>query len=382
MHSLLIFLTSYLVVFFSIPPIIKVAYQKRLFDDPSELRKVHKRIIPNLGGIALFTAFLFSASLFIPYGLLPQGNLLMSAGLVLFMTGLRDDIVGLTPAVKFLAQIFSAVIVAVVADIRIENLHGLFDYQQLNYTSSITLTVLFIVGIINAFNLIDGIDGLAGTITMICCFTYGFIFYKAGEMGWFYLTLALSGGTLGFLFFNITPAKIFMGDSGSLVIGFLAAIFSIKFLSLELSAPIQLGPFPLRYGTGVVLAILIIPIFDTLRVFTLRIIKNKSPFTADANHLHHRLLFLGLSHIQATFILALTNIIFILMVLSIQKLTSGQIVGITVVAILTVNGCLSLYIEQYKKMLFSNPKAGTVKRVTKPISKHYGADVLNKIFKN
>lgn len=382
MLSLIIFLSSYLVVFFSIPNIIKVAYQKRLFDDPAEIRKVHKRMIPNLGGIAIFTAFLFSSSLLIPHHLLMEGNILMSAGLVLFMTGLKDDLVGLTPSIKFLAQVFSALIVSVIADIRIDHLYGLFGVEELNFTSSIILTVIFIVAIINAFNLVDGIDGLAGTLTLICSFSFAYIFFKAGEIGWFYMTLSLAGAALGFLFFNITPAKIFMGDSGSLLIGFIASIFSVKFLSIDSQIPIQLGGIVVIEKIGVVLAILIIPIFDTVRVFTLRILNNKSPFTADSNHLHHRLLFLGLSHIQSTFILGLTNVMFIILVISLQGLSTSQIVGVVLLFALTVNGILSLYIEHYKKILFSHANSIEVKRVTKPSSENYGSRVINKLFKN
>jgi len=359
MQSSLIFLTSYLLVFFSIPMIIKVAFQKRLFDEPMELRKIHKKIIPNLGGIAIFSAFVFSSSLFIPHRLLPEGNLMMAAGLVIFMTGLKDDIVGLSPTIKFVAQFFSAIIVAVVADVRIENLQGLFGYFELNYYTSIALTIFFMVGVMNAFNLIDGIDGLAGSLALICSLTYAFLFFKAGATGWFLMSLSLSGGLLGFLYFNITPAKIFMGDSGSLVLGYVGSIFSLKFLSFDSLVNIKVGEFNVNYASGIVLAILIIPIFDTLRVFTLRILKNKSPFTADANHLHHRLLFIGLSHIQATFILALCNLLFIVLALSMQDFSPGETVAAITLVALSANGCLSLYIENYKRRLFSPLKAGT-----------------------
>jgi len=336
--------------------IIKVAFQKRLFDEPRELRKIHKKIIPNLGGIAIFSAFVFSSSLFIPHKFLPEGNLMMAAGLVIFMTGLKDDIVGLSPTIKFVAQFFSAIIVAVVADIRIENLFGLLGYHELHYYTSVALTVFFMVGVMNAFNLIDGIDGLAGSLALICSLTFSFIFYKAGYTGWFLMSLSLLGAILAFLYFNITPAKIFMGDSGSLVLGYVASIFSLKFLSMDSLVNVKVGAFDVNYASGIVLAILIIPLFDTLRVFTLRILKNKSPFTADANHLHHRLLFIGLSHIQATFILGLCNLLFIVLALSMQEFSPGQIVAAISLLALITNGCLSIYIERYKRKLFGHLK--------------------------
>jgi UDP-GlcNAc:undecaprenyl-phosphate GlcNAc-1-phosphate transferase len=386
MFFLLIFLTSLLVVFFSIPPVIKVAYQKRLFDVPTESRKIHKRIIPNFGGIAIFTAFLFSSCLFIPSSTLPESNLLMAAGLILFMTGLKDDIVGLDPTAKFAAQFISAIILTVFANIRITDLQGVFGVYEMNYASSIILSVFFIVGIVNAFNLIDGIDGLAGTLGVIFSLLYAFIFFKSGDLGWAYLALSLSGALIGFLFYNITPAKIFMGDSGSLIVGFIASVLSIKFLQTESINPVQVGPVSIGFGPSLVIAILIIPIFDTLRVFTLRVLKNTSPFTADSNHLHHRLLFLGLSHLQATFMLALCNVLIIFMALSLRNLGPTQLLMAIFGTIFILNGLLSLYIESYKRSLFSRNK--TVKNedafvlVPGPDDKKFGAEVLNKIFKN
>lgn len=389
MLFVLIFLTSLLVVAFAIPPIITVAFQKRLFDDPVESRKVHKRIVPNFGGIAIFSGFLFTCSLFIPSALLPEGNILMAAGLILFLTGLKDDIVGLSPTIKFVAQFTSAIILATAANIRISNLHGILGLQELPYTASIILTVFFIVGIVNAFNLIDGIDGLAGTLAIMVGLIYAFLFFRAGLMGWSYLSISLTGAMLGFLFYNVTPAKIFMGDSGSLLLGFVAAVLSIKFLSLTSTAALNLGTFELQSSNGLVIAILIIPIFDTLRVFTLRILKNTSPFTADNNHLHHRLLFLGLSHIQATLVLVVCNIVFVILALALQQLGDSQLISLLVLSILLVNGALSLYIERYKRSLFTPAEVDEeIKQVfgqsqnSVPEAKEYSKPTFHKISKN
>jgi UDP-GlcNAc:undecaprenyl-phosphate GlcNAc-1-phosphate transferase len=381
MLYLLIFLTALFTVFFSIPPIIRVAYQKRLFDKPIELRKIHKRIIPNFGGVAIFTSFLFSASLFIPSALLPLGNVLMAAGLIMFMTGLKDDIVGLSPTIKFVAQFTTAIIIAVLADLRITNLHNILGIGELNYVSSLLLTIIFIVGMVNAFNLIDGIDGLAGSLGLILSLTYAYLFLKAGEVGFSYMSLA--GALLGFLFFNITPAKIFMGDSGSLLLGFLASIFSIKFIGLPDVSGISVGSLVIHNYLVVSLAIIVIPIFDTLRVFTLRILRNTSPFTADSNHLHHRLLFLGFSHLQATFLLSFVTICFVVLALALNDLSAGMVVSIMIITVLTMNGLLSLYIEAYKKSLFSLSAKAELQEPVVPIQ-HRAAhkEVLNKIFKN
>ena len=363
-------------VCFSIPAIINLAFRKRLFDKPSELRKVHKRIVPNFGGIAIFTAFLFSCSLFIKSELLPEVNILMAGGLILFMIGLNDDIVGLGPLKKFVVQFASALIIALAADIRITSLHGLLGYEELNYYTSVFLTVLFIVGIVNAFNLIDGIDSLAASLGTLVSLIYAYLFWNAGYLGWSYLSIALTGALVGFLFFNVSPARIFMGDSGSLLLGFVCVVLSVKFIDVAASTPVKFGTTNIEAGFGLVLSILIIPIFDTLRVFALRVIRNRSPFKADNNHLHHRLLFLGLSHMQSTLVLVVVNILFVIMAVSFQNIGNTQLVSLIVLTVLATNGMLSLYIERFKKGLLSRAKSEPV------VIKSFGEEILEKITEN
>lgn len=381
----LIFCFSLLVVIFAIPPIIKVSFLKGLFDDPNEARKVHKRIVPNFGGIAIFTGFLFSCSLFIPSVLLPEAGLLIAGGLILFMTGLKDDIVGLSPLKKFTAQFTSAFIIAVMADIRIVDLHGTFGIGALPYEVSVLLTVFFIVGIVNAYNLIDGIDGLAGMMGIVFTVIFSALFFKSGYIGWSYLAISLTGGLIGFLFYNLTPAKIFMGDSGSLLVGYIASILSIKFLMVGSQQALFLGPLEIESTIGLVFAILIIPIFDTARVFTLRILQRRSPFTADSNHLHHRLLFLGLSHVQSTLVLAVTNILLIALALSLQHLGNTAVVGIVAATIFILNIALTIYTEQYKRSLFARRPAVSEEaeeEAASSDSKNFVERVLNKISEN
>jgi len=280
MLFIIIFFCSLLIVAFAIPSIIKVSFEKRLFDDPTESRKVHSRIVPNFGGIAIFSGFLLSSSLFIPTQILPEANFLMAAGFILFMTGLKDDIVGLSPFKKFIAQFASAYIVAVMADLRIADLNGIFGYHELPYVVSIILTTFFIVGVVNAFNLIDGVDGLAASLGVIFSLMYACLFFKADEFGWAYLSISLAGGLVGFLFYNLSPAKIFMGDTGSLLIGLLNSIFAIKFMTVASSPESTL---PLLSAPAIAFAILIVPLFDTLRVFSLRIFNRRSPFGSIAS---------------------------------------------------------------------------------------------------
>jgi UDP-GlcNAc:undecaprenyl-phosphate GlcNAc-1-phosphate transferase len=388
MRFILISLTSLLICSLSIPAIITVAFQKRLFDVPDAGRKVHKRIVPNFGGVAIFTAFLFSCALFIPSAMLPQANILMAAAIILFMTGLKDDVVGLDPMIKFVAQFACAFITAILADLRITNLEGVFGVYEMPYYLSVLFTVIFIVGIVNAFNLIDGIDGLSGSLGIVFSIIFAILFYNAGQTGWACMALALTGALTGFLFYNVTPAKIFMGDCGSLMLGFVASILSIKFLDISNGSPIMLGPFKVTLGICLVIAILIIPIFDTLRVFTLRILNNSSPFVADNNHLHHRLLFIGLSHIQATLVLSFFNILFVIIALSLQDLNAPTLLIIIFGSALLVNGIFSLYVERYKRNLFvrgKNPNDLKISYSPKqpgPISRGFQKSVLKDISKN
>lgn len=375
LHTL-IFLTSLSLVAFSIPAIINLAFKKRLFDNPSELRKVHKKIVPNFGGIAIFTGFLFTSSLFIKAELLHESNALMAGGLILFMVGLNDDIVGLGPLKKFIVQFISSFIIALVANIRIDNLYGFLGVNELDYYASIALTVFVIVGVVNAFNLIDGIDGLAASLGVFASVTFSYLFWNAGYLGWSYLAMALSGSLIGFLFFNVSPAKIFMGDSGSLLIGFVVVVLGLKFIQVSGAAPVKFGSVEVTSAPAFVLAVLIIPIFDTLRVFTLRIMRNRSPFTADNNHLHHRLLFLGFSHMQSTLVLVVTNLLFVVLAVSCQNLDNTQLISLLALTALAVNGGLSLYIDRFKRSLLQRSKSDAV------VVRDYGDEILEKITEN
>lgn len=349
MVILLLLASSFLLTAIIVPIVIRIAIKRRLFDAPSEIRKVHKRIIPNLGGIAIFSGFMFSQQLFIRSSMIPALNQVLMSGSILFMLGLKDDIIGLSPFKKFVAQFAAALIVAVIGDIRIMDMGGIFGLYELSYPFSISLTVFAIVGVVNAFNLIDGIDGLAGVLGLLVSLTYALLFFNAGDAGWAYLCFALAGSLAGFLIYNISPAKIFMGDSGSLMIGFFVAVFSIQFINESALKPFHIGEYTFISAVGLVMAILIIPLFDTLRVFTLRILGNRSPFEADCNHLHHRLISLGLSHIQATLILTVITLLFMITAVMFQNIGSNQLIATLGIMILSLNTGFTLYSNSYEE---------------------------------
>lgn len=310
---LLCFISALMISMISIPQIILISSKKRLFDVPDNDRKIHLRVVPNLGGIGIFFAFITTASLFIQPSAFPKWNYIIASALLLFLVGIVDDLISLSPSKKFLAQFIAAIIVVCLADIRLDSLHGILGVYKLSYWWSVAFSVIGIIFITNAFNLIDGIDGLAGSIGVLSTFILGISIAGFGEPGAACLSFCLLGGILGFLRYNISPAKIFMGDTGSLVIGFMISILCILFVR---AAGNEASPFSvLIHGSKgalvVALSILFVPVFDSFRVFITRIMKGISPFKADRTHLHHYLLDVGFTHGRTVTILIISNVLII-----------------------------------------------------------------------
>ena len=305
---------------FSIPNIIFVTKKKRLFDVPDNHRKLHKRIVPNLGGVGIFFAYIIITSLFIKPAQFEKWNYIVAASLILFITGLKDDLVSISPTKKFVAQFSAALITASFADVRLQSLNGLFGIYQLPVGVSISFSVIGCMFVTNAFNLIDGIDGLAATIGVFISMVFGLCLAAEGQVSAAILAFSLMGAILGFLRFNISPARIFMGDTGSLLIGFMVSVLGILFInSYHAGLPIE-HFIPTPSGALVIaLAVLFVPVFDTFRVFGTRIAKGHSPFSADRTHLHHYLLDLGLTHTQTVAVILGGNIFIVAMALGLQQ---------------------------------------------------------------
>lgn len=298
---------AFLIAYFSIPVIIEVATHKKLYDEP-DARKVHKKVIPTLGGLGIFAGFVLATLIGTPPSSAGVLQYFIAACLVIFFLGLKDDILILSASKKFLGQLFAAGIIIKFGGIQIDNMYGFLGIHELPNTASILFTVLTIVVITNSFNLIDGVDGLAGSLGILTSLIFTAYFFKAGQPLYAVMALSLAGSLVGFLIYNFSPAKIFMGDTGSLLIGLLTSIFVIKFINVA-SAPDSL--FPIEAAAAIGFAILIVPLFDTLRVVTLRVINRRSPFAPDRNHIHHFLLDLGLKHSGVVFTCLLGNIAFI-----------------------------------------------------------------------
>jgi UDP-GlcNAc:undecaprenyl-phosphate GlcNAc-1-phosphate transferase len=305
---------------FSVPNIIYIAKRKRLLDIPDNHRKLHARIVPNLGGIGIFFAFFIVASLLVhPLGF-PKWNYIAAACLILFITGLKDDLVAISPSKKFIAQAMAATITVVFADVRLNSLGGLFGIGTLPEWASIPFSIVGCIFVTNAFNLIDGIDGLAGTIGVYITVMLGLFLAAYSKVSEAILAFSMAGALIGFLKSNLAPARIFMGDTGSLIIGFVVSVLGILTINTyhtggSIDAIIVSSPGVLI----VTLAILFIPLFDTFRVFTMRILRGHSPFRADRTHLHHYLLDIGLGHTKTVSVILVANIMVTALALGMQK---------------------------------------------------------------
>lgn len=332
---------SFILAIKMFPAIICLANEKNLMAVP-ENRSMHTNKTPNLGGVGIFIAF--SLSIMILGGLkgfqqfqIGQLLLLLAAVTIMFFLGVKDDLIGLSPNKKFTGQAMAAVLVILFTDVRIYSLEGLFGIWELPYIISLMLSLLVFVFIINAFNLIDGIDGLAGTIAIIASTVFGFFFMLQGNQVLMLLSFILVGALLAFLRFNFSEKnKLFMGDSGSLFIGFLLTYQSISFLGMNTTEIIW---FNLPNKPVLILAILSLPILDTLRVFIIRIRQRRSPFSADRNHIHHRLIDLGLTHKQGTLLLALANV-FVIVVAFLIRNFNINIQFLIIAAIVPILGML------------------------------------------
>lgn len=304
-------LSSFFLVLLATPSLIKVAKLKHLVDEPGEARKLHKRSVPTIGGILIFAGTIIAYSLWFPstsesqlganynsLAALQEFKFLVASMFILFFLGLKDDIIGVSPTKKLLFHIIVAFILVLMADIRITSFWGLFNFTYIPDWASYMLSMFVYIVIVNAINLIDGIDGLAAGIGVIACATFGTWFFLSGDLPLALLAAGLGGSLLGFLVFNFSPARIFMGDSGSLIIGVVLYVLAVKMIEFE---PHRL-PEAMKGVSKPILAMAILcyPLVDTLRVFTVRALRGKSPFSADNNHVHHKLLSLGLSHKKTT----------------------------------------------------------------------------------
>jgi UDP-N-acetylmuramyl pentapeptide phosphotransferase/UDP-N-acetylglucosamine-1-phosphate transferase len=322
-----------------IPQIIHIAHSRNMYDAPDE-RKIHKVRIPRFGGIGIFFGT-FITFLTLSFSSLTTGmQFLTGALLIIVIIGMRDDFLPLRAIWKLFGQIAAASLV-IIGDFRLFSLHGFLGVGEINDMLSFAVSLYTIIVITNSFNLIDGIDGLAGTVSVAFFSFFGtwFAFYESPVMS--LICFSAIGATLSFLRFNYTPSSIFMGDTGSLMLGFLASAVVLEFL--RLNANLDTGNV-LHFASpvSVVSAALVYPLFDTLRVFTIRVLNGRSPFSADKNHLHHLLLNAGFTHLQAVFLIITVNVLIMTSVILLEDWGDN----ILVPAVVAISAFLSLILQR------------------------------------
>ncbi len=295
------------------PRLGRIAAMKMIVDNP-DARKLQKEPIPILGGVAvMFGAVLgISCTAVFPETVFNDTIVLIIAVMmVMLYTGTMDDILELTPRLRFLIEIMSVCALIFVGGFRLDDLHGLWGVSVLPDWVAVPLTVFACVGIINAMNLIDGVDGLSSGFCITACAIFSAVFFKAGDMMMFILSMALIGALIPFFMHNVfgERSKMFIGDGGTLVMGAVMSIFVVRVLGV--GSPVAQFWDQSHAGMSAVaftLAVLCVPVFDTLRVMVTRMLQGRSPFHPDKTHLHHMFIDLGFSHVGTTFSIILLNL--------------------------------------------------------------------------
>lgn len=301
---------AFVITFYAIPVIIQVSNMKKLFDLPGD-RKIHSTPVPSLGGLGIFAGFIMGLLLMVDLSDISASSTFqyyITSFMLVFFFGIKDDILILTPFKKLLGQLAVAGILIFKANLIIDNMHGFLGIEHINSSLSICLSFFTIIVVVNAFNLIDGVDGLAGSIGIITTSFFAFFSLMGGEFYYALFGFSFAASLAAFLIYNYSPARIFMGDTGAMLIGVVNAILVIHFINTAENSRI----LPVLASPAMGFGILVIPLMDTLRVFSIRIIHGRTPFSPDRNHIHHLLLDRGMSHMSVTLILSLTTIIFVI----------------------------------------------------------------------
>ena len=281
--------------YFFTPPVKNFAHKVGAIDVPKDARRMHKKPIPRLGGLAIYGGFLCSILIF---GQLDETMLCVLLGAAIIVAlGIFDDVLALGAKLKFVVQIVAAAIPVCIGDLQIglfTNLNPLSDTPFVHLgILAVPVTIIWIVGITNAVNLIDGLDGLAVGVSSIAAITMLAVALLTGNMPIAITMAALAGACIGFMPYNLNPAKIFMGDTGSTFLGYMLATVSIM----------GLFKFYAVISFAVPFLILGLPIFDTANAIIRRVAAGRSPMSPDRGHVHHKLIDMGFNQKQAVAIL-------------------------------------------------------------------------------
>jgi len=349
-YSILVFIMCIVATAYLIPKIISVVQYKRLMDKPNQ-RSSHFIATPSLGGIAFYIVFVISLSFNNYYDEFHVSMSILPGMTVLFFLGLKDDLVVLSPRTKLLGQVVACMFILINSSFELNNLHGFLGVHEIPLWVGTLGGLLLMLGIINSFNLIDGIDGLAASIAIITLTFFAVIFGLLEFKFSFLSCISMIGIMIGFLFFNLSKSKkIFMGDTGSLQVGFIIAVMTVRVMTAN-EGQLNHLPFDSAYNPIVLIALLIVPLYDAARVFTLRILKGKNPFSADRDHFHHLLIdAFKISHWKASLVIVTFNVFFLGIILLILREFS---IGSVCFVILLFLVLMTVYSIRLKKKISS-----------------------------
>ncbi len=336
--------TAFWVAYKAIPIVIRVVVSKNLMDEPDGDRKIHTQKIPTLGGIGIFAGFFFASTIMtslMGYNIHP---LFVVSTVLLLLTGIADDLIHISANKKLVAQIIVAGLAITGSTVLIQDFSGIFGIHAVSAWVSYPVTLAAFIVVINAYNLIDGVDGLASGIGIVIATTFGGFFLLNQNYEMAIYSFGLVGALAGFLIYNYNPAKIFMGDTGSLIVGFTLAFLGLQYQGLSGADTVWISG---EYASIVLISVLIIPLYDTLRVVVIRTKRGVSPFRPGKEHVHHVLMGYGFNHRQTATYLIGANIFLILFTMTLAA--SG--VNINAVLALLVVACL-IVLPTRSKLIF------------------------------
>ncbi len=318
--------------------VIRIAKEHDFVVKPNK-RTTHVGEIPNIGGINIFISFLLTVFIF-TFGIVSQLHYIIFAVIIIILVGFVDDLIDIKAKWKLFGELTAGVFLIVFADIRLTNLHGFMGITEIPDSASYLLSFFVYIVIINSINLIDGIDGLASGLGILYSIFFGLFFSFSNHPNLAITAFAMTGSLGVFFIYNVfgRKSKIFMGDSGSLLLGFIVTLF--VFVFCEMNAYTQLPSYlKSNAAPAIAISVLVVPLFDTLRVMLTRIKKGYSPFQPDKNHIHHLLLKTGLKHRQVTFVLLITTLFFVGIGIVGRNLQNGVLA-----LIVFVTACVLTYI--------------------------------------
>lgn len=325
-----------MVTFLFMPVLIKLLSQWQIFDAPGK-HKIHRHYVPSMGGICILLGVVFSLLIGLPFSQWAELKFFFIPMAMMAVTGLRDDILTLTPLEKLIGQVLPVIIMVVFGSTLITSLYDLIPGISFPIYVAWPVTIFAVIILTNAYNLIDGLDGLAGSVGTISLVCFGVWFAMYDRQSLALVCFAFAGSIAAFLIYNWQPSRIFMGDTGALVIGLLLSYLSIEFVNTNANLPAG-DPLKFNSSIGTAVCVMIIPVFDTLRVIILRLWNFQSPFRADKNHLHHQFLKLGFSHAKSVVFLVLIQVAFIAFAFAFRS------AGDMVILPLAAAGCLCISI--------------------------------------